>query len=207
MRRLSLAFVAVLALGTVVRGGELKVGDDAPDFTLAASDGKTYHLADFRGKKAVVLAWFPRAFTQGCTAECKSLTANGGKLRHYDVAYFMASTDVVEGDKGNKAFAESERADFPILSDPGKETATAYGVLNPSAASPAAGRLHRQGREDRRDRQGSEAGDRGRGRDGQARRAESPEGVVAPAWAAWPLTAQPDNPARRTLACSRRAPR
>jgi thioredoxin-dependent peroxiredoxin len=131
MRVLSLAFVSVLALGTVVRGGELKVGDDAPDFTLSASDGKTYHLADFRGKKAVVLAWFPRAFTQGCTAECKSLTANGGKLRQYDVAYFMASTDVVEGDKGNKAFAESERADFPILSDPGKETATAYGVLNP----------------------------------------------------------------------------
>jgi thioredoxin-dependent peroxiredoxin len=131
MRRLTLALVSVLALATVARGAELKVGDDAPDFTLSASDGKTYHLADFKGRKAVVLAWFPRAFTQGCTAECKSLTANGGKLRQYDVAYFMASTDVVEGDKGNKAFAESERADFPILSDPGKETATAYGVLNP----------------------------------------------------------------------------
>jgi thioredoxin-dependent peroxiredoxin len=131
MRRMILAVVSVLVLAPAARGAELKVGDDAPDFTLAGSDGKTYHLADFKGKKAVVLAWFPRAFTQGCTAECKSLTANGGKLRQYDMAYFMASTDVVEGDKGNKAFAESERADFPILSDPGKETATAYGVLNP----------------------------------------------------------------------------
>ena len=44
---------------------ELKVGDMAPDFTLPASDGKTYHLADFRGKRAVVLAWFPKAFTSG----------------------------------------------------------------------------------------------------------------------------------------------
>jgi thioredoxin-dependent peroxiredoxin len=44
---------------------ELKVGDLAPDFTLQASDGKTYHLADFRGKRAVVLAWFPKAFTSG----------------------------------------------------------------------------------------------------------------------------------------------
>ena len=44
---------------------ELKVGDMAPDFTLPASDGKTYHLADFRGKTAVVLAWFPKAFTSG----------------------------------------------------------------------------------------------------------------------------------------------
>ena len=52
---------------------ELKPGDPAPDFTLPGSDGKTYHLADYRGKEAVVLAWFPKAFTPGCTAECKSL--------------------------------------------------------------------------------------------------------------------------------------
>jgi peroxiredoxin Q/BCP len=131
MRALSLMLSSILVLGTAAQAAEPKVGDAAPDFTLAGSDGKTYHLADFKGKKAVVLAWFPRAFTQGCTAECKSLTANGSKLRQYDVAYFMASTDVVEGEKGNKAFAESEKADFPILSDPTKETATVYGVLNP----------------------------------------------------------------------------
>jgi len=47
------------------------------------------------------------------------------------VAYFMVSVDPVEGEKGNKAFAESEKADFPILGDPTKETAKAYGVLNP----------------------------------------------------------------------------
>ena len=44
---------------------ELKVGDVAPDFTLPASDGKTYRLSDFKGKQAVVLAWFPKAFTSG----------------------------------------------------------------------------------------------------------------------------------------------
>jgi peroxiredoxin Q/BCP len=44
---------------------ELAVGDAAPDFTLQASDGKTYKLSDFKGKKAVVLAWFPKAFTGG----------------------------------------------------------------------------------------------------------------------------------------------
>jgi peroxiredoxin Q/BCP len=110
---------------------DLQVGDPAPDFALAASDGRTYRLSDFKGKKAVVLAWFPKAFTSGCTVECKSLAANGDKLRQYEVAYFMASVDPVEGEKGNKAFAESEKADFPILADPDKSTATAYGVLNP----------------------------------------------------------------------------
>ena len=105
----------------------LKVGDQAPDFTLKASDGKTYSLADYRGKKAVVVAWFPKAFTQGCTLECKSLAANGDRLRKYDVAYFMASVDAIDD---NTRFAESERADFPLLSDGDKSVAARYGVLH-----------------------------------------------------------------------------
>ena len=44
---------------------ELKKGDKAPDFELAGSDGKTYKLSDFKGKRAVVIAWFPKAFTGG----------------------------------------------------------------------------------------------------------------------------------------------
>src|SRR5437899_670985 len=125
----TLALVMIVGAGAA-RAAQLGVGDKAPDFKLVASDGKTYRLSHYKGKKAVVLAWFPKAFTQGCTAECKSLAANGDKIRKYDVAYFMASVDPVEGEKGNKAFAASEKADFPMLSDPTKEVATAYGVLN-----------------------------------------------------------------------------
>jgi peroxiredoxin Q/BCP len=125
------AAAAVLAVGAFAGAADLAVGDPAPDFSLAGSDGKTYKLSDFKGKQAVVIAWFPRAFTQGCTIECKSLSANGAKIRAYDVAYFMASVDPIDGEKGNKAFAESEKADFPILADPTKETATAYGVVHP----------------------------------------------------------------------------
>jgi len=106
---------------------ELKAGDMAPAFKLQASDGKTYNLADFKGKRAVVLAWFPKAFTQGCTIECKSLAENGPSIRKYDVAYFMISVDPLEQ---NVAFAKAQEADFPLLSDATKEIATAYGVLN-----------------------------------------------------------------------------
>jgi peroxiredoxin Q/BCP len=131
-RTLALVFAtaALTAAAVTASAAELAVGDAAPDFTLVASDGKTYRLSDYKGKQAVVIAWFPRAFTSGCTIECKSLAANGDKLRKYDVAYFMASVDPVEGEKGNKAFAASENADFPVLSDPTKEVAAAYGVLN-----------------------------------------------------------------------------
>jgi peroxiredoxin len=56
---------AVLAQQQLIPGQpELKVGDVAPDFTLPASDGKTYSLSKLRGK-TVVLAWFPKAFTAG----------------------------------------------------------------------------------------------------------------------------------------------
>jgi peroxiredoxin Q/BCP len=60
---LSLAAAAV-GLGQQP-GPELKVGDMAPNFKLPGSDGKAYSLADYKGKSAVVLAWFPKAFTGG----------------------------------------------------------------------------------------------------------------------------------------------
>ncbi len=110
------------------RANELKPGDPAPDFSLLGSDGKTYKLSDFRGKQAVVIAWFPKAFTGGCTAECKSFRADGATMRKYQAAYFTASCDDAET---NKRFAESLELDYPILSDPEARTAEAYGVLNP----------------------------------------------------------------------------
>jgi peroxiredoxin Q/BCP len=116
------------AQGQPAPATELKVGDMAPNFKLQASDGKTYSLADFRGKKAVVVAWFPAAFTKGCTVECKNLAMNGDKIRPFDVTYFMASTDPIEK---NTDFAKAQEADFPLLSDPTKEVANAYGVLIP----------------------------------------------------------------------------
>jgi len=104
----------------------LEVGDMAPDFSLQGTDGNTYSLEQFKGKQAIVVAWYPKAFTSGCTIECKSLTENGHLLKAFDMSYFMASVDPLEK---NVAFAESTKADFPLLSDPTKATAKAYDVL------------------------------------------------------------------------------
>jgi thioredoxin-dependent peroxiredoxin len=127
----TMGLVAALAVGVMGQNPvELKVGDMAPDFTLQGTDGKTHRLSEYRGNQAVVVAWFPRAFTQGCTIECKSLAANGDRIRKYDVAYFMASVDPLEGEQGNAAFAKAYGADFPLLSDADKSVATKYGVLS-----------------------------------------------------------------------------
>jgi thioredoxin-dependent peroxiredoxin len=106
----------------------LAPGDDAPDFELAASDGRTYRLSSFRGHSAVVIAWFPKAFTGGCTAECESIGASRRALDQFNVTYFGASVDRLET---NRRFAASMGIDYPILSDPGKSVARAYGVLGP----------------------------------------------------------------------------
>ena len=150
---LTMGLVATLAAGAVLAQAPpqaapavptvVKVGDMAPDFSLQGSDGKTHKLSDFRGKRAVVIAWFPKAFTQGCTIECKSLAENGDKIKQYDVAYFMASTDNIEdntkfakatsvtlqGRGGASTVVEKKEADFPMLADPTKEVAAKYGVL------------------------------------------------------------------------------
>jgi peroxiredoxin Q/BCP len=113
------------SLATPPETKELKVGDPAPDFTLQASDGKVYKLSELRGRP-VVLAWFPKAFTGGCTAECRSFRDAEASLRGFEVLLFPASVDTPET---NAKFAESLGLTVPILSDPDKTTAKAYGVL------------------------------------------------------------------------------
>jgi peroxiredoxin Q/BCP len=66
MKKLMIGLIALLqSLGFALAGEALQVGQDAPDFELKGSDGNTYKLSDFKGEKAVVIAWFPKAFTGG----------------------------------------------------------------------------------------------------------------------------------------------
>ncbi len=105
-----------------------KVGDMVPEFLMQGTDGQTYQADQFVGKQAFIIAWFPRAFTGGCTKECKSMRASGELLKKFDVAYFTASTDPVNK---NTEFAKSLDLDYPILSDPDGIAAEAFGVLRP----------------------------------------------------------------------------
>lgn len=119
---------SVILSPTLGRGEAPEVGSTAAEFELAASDGKTYRLSSLLEEhEVVVVAWFPKAFTPGCTAECSAFRKQGGDIRDYNVAYFTASCDTVEE---NAEFAKSLSLDYPILCDPTRETAKAYGVVD-----------------------------------------------------------------------------
>lgn len=107
----------------------VSVGEAAPEFALQASDGHTYRLADYRHKQLVVLAWFPKAFTGGCSAQCESIGAYAERLRARGAVVFGANVDTPET---NRQFAAALGLGFPILSDPSGSTARAYGVLGPT---------------------------------------------------------------------------
>ena len=126
----TLAIIA-LALASTITAAEapapaLDAGSQAPGWTLPGSDGNVHSLTELLKEGPVVLAWFPKAFTPGCTIECKSLAENGDKIREFKVSYFMASVDPIAD---NSAFASKYNADFPILSDESKNVAGAYQVV------------------------------------------------------------------------------
>lgn len=130
---LSVALILVCATAFAEETKVAKEGEKAPEFKLKGTDGKEYSLKQFAGKQAVVIAWFPKAKTGGCTKECMSMRDNGEQIRKYDVAYFTASCDTPEF---NKEFAEELKLDFPILSDPSKKVAEAYGVVHEGRPNP-----------------------------------------------------------------------
>lgn len=91
----------------------LRPGDLAPEFMLPGSDGAVHRLADYRGRQRVVLAWFPKAFTGGCTRQCESLARHRQRLERTGAAVFVANCDSPDT---NREFAEALGLEFPILS-------------------------------------------------------------------------------------------
>lgn len=133
---LALGFVGQSCLVSHAADG-LKVGADCPDFEMEGTDGTKYSLKDMVGKKAFIIAWYPRAFTGGCTKECQSMKEHGELLRKFNVAYFTASCDPVSK---NQEFAKSLELDYPILSDPDGSVAKKFGVAK-VGANPTASRV------------------------------------------------------------------
>ncbi|MGH9342454.1 MAG: redoxin domain-containing protein [Terriglobia bacterium] len=108
--------------------GPLKVGDRAPDFSLPDQNGNLVKLSDYVGKKTVVLAFFIKAFTGGCTKELNTYQRD---ILKFDQASAQVISISVDSPAKNKAYAESLKATYPILSDHRRAVSREYGVLMP----------------------------------------------------------------------------
>lgn len=99
-------------------------GQLAPDFALPATDGSTIRLSELRGKK-VVLYFYPKDDTPGCTKEACSFRDNLGVLQSMGVVVLGVSPDTVAS---HQKFAQKYGLTFPLLADEGSQVATLYGV-------------------------------------------------------------------------------
>jgi len=105
---------------------KVKAGDNAPDFEGPTTEGKTLGLKDFLGKKNVVLYFYPKDDTPGCTKEACSFRDNLQPIRSLGAEIIGVSVDSVES---HKKFSTKFSLPFPLISDKEKRIATAYGVL------------------------------------------------------------------------------
>lgn len=105
------------------------VGDPAPDFELRDQSGQPVRLSDYRGKKAVVLVFYPWAFTNTCQGELCGIRDSLDTWRNDDVETLAISVD---SSPAHRAWAEQQGYEFPLLSDawPHGEVAQRYGVFD-----------------------------------------------------------------------------
>ena len=102
----------------------LKVGDQAPDFTVNDQDGNPVKLSSLRGKK-IVLYFYPRDLTPGCTAEACNLRDNYKSMLKKGYEILGVSTD---SEKSHRKFIEKERLPFRLLADTERAVHDAYGT-------------------------------------------------------------------------------
>jgi len=105
----------------------LSVGNSAPGFTLEDSEGNTYSLLDYKGKNPVVIYFYPKANTPGCTKQAYGIRDSFSKFKENDIIIFGISVD---SKTSIKEFIKDYNLNFPLLSDEKKEVSKAYGVLN-----------------------------------------------------------------------------
>lgn len=123
-------FISATCLAQAPTSTTLKVGDKAPDFTLPSTEGGSVHLADYVGKSTVVLAFFPAAFTGGCTTEMKTYQTETKQFQDSGAKVFGISTD---NSPSQKVFSQSLSLSFPLLSDfIDRKVSEAYGIYLPA---------------------------------------------------------------------------
>jgi thioredoxin-dependent peroxiredoxin len=103
----------------------LSVNDEAPDFTATLSDGSDFRLSEYRDKKNVVLYFYPKDFSLGCTKQASLFTEEYAGLQQYNCEIFGVSYDAMDR---HAEFIRAYRLPFRLISDADKAIARLYDV-------------------------------------------------------------------------------
>jgi len=101
------------------------IGKPAPDFTLPATTGESISLRQFKGKKTVILYFYPKDETPGCTKEACEFRDHSEEFERHNVVVLGVSTDNMES---HQSFREKHRLPFPLLADEDATVSKLYGV-------------------------------------------------------------------------------
>jgi thioredoxin-dependent peroxiredoxin len=126
--KLKLLSVALLFATVLAFAAEPRAGDTAPAFTGKDQDGKDFNLADHVGKKVVLLYFYPKDFTGGCTTEACGFRDRMGELQTANVEVVGVSFDSPES---HKRFIETNHLNFTLIADTDGKIADQYGVHMP----------------------------------------------------------------------------
>jgi thioredoxin-dependent peroxiredoxin len=129
MNKIFLSAVALLATLCLVQGAETQqqpeVGKPAPDFSLTTGDGSQVSLKDYRGKW-IVLYFYPKDFTSGCTMEAHNFQRDLAKYEGVGAVILGVSVDTAQS---HKDFCAKEGLNFKLLADPDAKVSTEYGSI------------------------------------------------------------------------------
>ncbi|HKG41265.1 MAG TPA: thioredoxin-dependent thiol peroxidase [Nitrososphaeraceae archaeon] len=109
---------------------QLTEGDIAPDFISSDSNGHRFKLSDFRRKKKVIIYFYPKDFTPGCTTEAMEFTKDYNKIKDANIEIIGVSPDT---DESHKKFRQKLNIPYLLSADPQNEISKKYGVYGPKS--------------------------------------------------------------------------
>ncbi len=133
MKKFFAFLVSLLTLAAPARAA-LKTGDKVPDFSARLSDGTTLHLKEWLAKAPIVLYFYPKDDTPGCTAEACGLRDDVNAFRNLQATVVGSSYDSIES---HKRFIEKYQLPFPLIADEDRKVAAIFGVAGKMVANRA----------------------------------------------------------------------
>ncbi len=132
LRLIVLLYIVLIFISCGKTTNTISVGNVAPNFTLEDTKGNSFTLSDYKDKTPVVIYFYPKANTPGCTKQACGIRDDYSKFKENKITIFGISVD---GKEAIKEFVEDYKLNFPLLSDSKKTTSESYGVLTNSGVA------------------------------------------------------------------------